>query len=183
MALAISFFDALLASVFMLYGLNFFVMGMLLLGRGTLKDAAPIFLAVGGVNGIIGLIYLNANLMAGNGTFALITLQVLVFAVTWLGAGMVGLTGGDSAPLGSLGIFNGLIMVPFVFFFILSDDIPGRIWLTVNSISWVYLFFTLPALFLWKVMGPKAVGWGFIIQAFYTLWIPASLIITGIGII
>ncbi len=172
---------ALTATVLMFYGVNFSVLGMVLLGYGQLKDAGPVFLFAGGVNGIIGLIAFNANLAAGEGDFVIVAFLVLVFALAWLAAGVVAITGSDAAPLGSLGIFFGLAMILFAAF-LLQSEVPGRIWLTANVISWIWVFFTLPLAFLFKKIDAKVVGWSFLIQAFYTLWIPAAILTAGFAI-
>lgn len=161
---------------------------MVLLGRGGLKDAGPIFLVSGGLDGIIALILLTLSLggvLSGGltspvgGAFIAIAFLVLIFAVTWVAAGVVAMKGYDAAPLGSLGIFFGVAMIPFAVFLWSNPLGFGQTWLTVNAISWVWVFFTLPLAFLFKVISPKVAGWSFLIQAWYTLWIPAAIIILG----
>ncbi len=173
---------ALQATVLMFYGVNFFVLGMVLLGYGELKDAGPIFLVAGGINGLIALNVFNSNLAAGLGDFIIVAFLVLVFAVTWLAAGIIAILGHDVVPLSSLGIFFGLAMIPFAAFLAQAEDLPSRVWLTVNVVSWIWVFFTLPLAFIFKWISPKIAGWSFLIQAFYTLWIPAALLIAGVSI-
>ncbi|MFQ5875821.1 MAG: AmiS/UreI family transporter [Dehalococcoidia bacterium] len=172
---------ALTATALMFYGLNFFVLGMVLLGYGQLKDAGPIFLFAGGINGLIALNVFSANLAAGEGDFVIVAFLLLIFAITWLAAGVVAMMGGDVVPIGSLGIFFGLAMIPFAAF-LLQSEVPARIWLTVNVISWIWVFFTLPLAFVFKKISAKIAGWSFLIQAFYTLWIPSALLIAGVAI-
>lgn len=176
--------DALTATVLCFFGVNFFVLGMVLLGRGRLKDAGPIFLVSGALDGIIALILLTLSLggvLSGGltslvgGDLIVIAFLVLIFAVTWVAAGIVAISGYDAAPLGSLGIFFGITMIPFAVFLFSTD----RLWLTVNAVSWVWAFFTLPLAFLFKKISPKVAGWTFLIQAWYTLWIPAAVILLG----
>lgn len=179
---------ALTATALLFFGVNFFVLGMVLLGRGGLKDAGPIFLVSGALDGIIALILLTLSLggvLSGGlaspvgGGLIVIAFLVLIFAVTWVAAGIVAIRGYDAAPLGSLGIFFGITMIPFAVF-LWSDPLGfGQIWLTVNAISWLWVFFTLPLAFLFKKISPKVAGWSFLIQAWYTLWIPAAIIILG----
>ncbi len=176
---------ALVATTFMFYGLNFFVLGMVLLGRGELKDAGPIFLAAGGINALIALTVFNANLgPEGLGEFVIIAFLLLVFAITWLSAGLVAIMGLGVKPIGSLGLFFGLAMIPFAVFVIQDGGavVPIWQWLTINIISWSWVFFTLPLAFLFNVISPKVAGWSFVIQAFYTLWLPAALLMGSVAI-
>ncbi|MFQ6012071.1 MAG: AmiS/UreI family transporter [Thermoplasmata archaeon] len=173
--------EALQATVLMFYGVNFFVLGMVLLGYGELKDAGPIFLAAGGINGLIALSVFNANLTAAVGDFVIVAFLLLVFAVTWLAAGLVAIMGAGVKPIGSLGLFFGLAMIPFAAFLV-QADLPSRIWLTVSVVSWIWVFFTLPLAFVFEKISAKTAGWSFIIQAFYTLWIPAALLTAGVVI-
>lgn len=180
---------ALTATALFFFGVNFFVLGMVLLGRGGLKDAGPIFLAAGATNGIIALILLALTLngvltggipsAAGGGLIA-IAFLVLIFVVTWIAAGLVAVRGYDAAPLGSLGIFCGIAMIPFAVFLWGNPLGFGQVWLTVNAISWIWVFFTLPLAFLFKTISPKVAGWSFLVQAWYTLWIPAAIILVGL---
>ncbi|MFQ5907518.1 MAG: AmiS/UreI family transporter [Thermoplasmata archaeon] len=164
----------------MFYGVNFFVLGMVLLGYGELKDAGPIFLAAGGINGIIALVLFNEQFAAGSGTFVIVAFLLLVFAITWLAAGTVAIMGAGAKPIGSLGIFFGLAMIPFAVFLVQGQDVPSWGWLTINVVSWIWVFFTLPLAFVFNVISAKVAGWSFIIQAFYTLWIPAALLMAGV---
>lgn len=181
--------EALTAAVLMFYGVNFFVLGMVLLGRGGLKDAGPIFLASGGINGILALILL---IFAMNGFFTgalsstaagplmTVAFVVLIFTITWLAAGVVAMKGYDAAPLGSLGIFFGITMIPVAVFLWGNPLGFGQYWLTMNAILWIWVFFTLPLAFLFKVISTKVAGWSFLAESFITLWIPAALILVGI---
>lgn len=174
---------ALTATALMFYGLNFFVFGMVLLGRGELKDAGPIFLAAGGINALIALTVFNTQFAAGSGEFVIIAFLLLIFAITWLAAGVIAIMGLGVKPVGSLGLFFGLAMIPFAVFVIQAGaEVPIWQWLTINIISWIWVFFTLPLAFLWNVISPKVAGWSFVIQAFYTLWLPAALLIMGVVI-
>jgi len=171
--------EALVVAVMAFFGAPFFVLGLVLLGRGALRDAGPIFLACGGLNGILGLFLLFLSLQAGGGVGIAIASLVLIFATTWVSAGIVAMRGYDAAPLGSLGLFYGITMVPFAVF-LWQDPLGfGRIWLTMNAILWLWVFFTLPLAFLFKVISAKVAGWSFLVEAFITLWIPAAIIIIG----
>jgi len=181
--------EALTAAALMFLGVSFFVLGMVLLGRGGLKDAGPIFFASGGITAILALILL---IFAMNGFFIgtlsstaagpLVTVAfvLLVFASTWLVAGTVAMKGYDTVPLGSLGIFFGITMIPVAVFLWGNPLGFGQYWLTMNTILWIWVFFTLPLAFMFKVISGKVAGWSFLAEALITLWIPATLILLGI---
>lgn len=179
MVISIEAAEALTAAALVFFGVNFFVLGMVLLGRGALRDAGPIFLACGGLNGILALILLTVSLQAGSGGGIAIALLVLIFATTWVSAGIVAMRGYDAAPLGSLGIFYGITMIPFAVFLWQNPLGFGQVWLTMNAILWLWVFFTLPLAFLFKTISAKVAGWSFLVEAFITLWIPAAIILVG----
>jgi AmiS/UreI family transporter len=173
---------ALTAAELLFYGVSFFVLGMVLLGRGALRDAGPIFLTTGGVNGILALVLLTLSISGAipfGGVGIVISLALLVFATTFVSLGMVAVRGYDAAPLGSLGIFYGITMIPFAVFLSQNPLGFGQYWLTMNVILWFWAFFTLPLAFLFKKISMKVAAWTFLVEAFVTLWLPAVIILVG----
>ena len=175
---------ALTATAFFFFGLAFITLGMMGLGKGKADGAGTVFLFVGIINGILGFVLLTLSLngfifgvldeasAAGNISTALL---VLIFAITWLAAGVINLRGYDLMPLGNAGILMGLFMLVYAVVFAQG----GAWWLLVNVISWAWAFWSV-TLASYGKLSLKAVGWTFLVQAFYTLWIPATLLLLGI---
>lgn len=174
--------DALVSFAFFFFGLSFITLGGMGLGKGDPKGAAGIFTLVGIINGILGFIILSTNLASP--VYISISLLVMIFALTWVVAGIVNAHDYDLMPLGNASILSGLMMLGFAAFFIslgLNGVLTtiGSAWLTICVLSWAWAFWSVTLASHGKIELP-VVGWTFLIQAFYTLWIPAVLLLTGV---
>lgn len=178
--------DALTSIAFFFFGLSFITMGGMALGKGDPKGAAGVFTLVGIINGILGFIILGAFGLVGPTApiYASVGLLVLIFAFTWIVAGIVNAHDYDLMPLGNASILSGLMMLGFAAFFISLGlegvfTTIGSAWLTICVLSWAWAFWSVTLASHGKIELP-VVGWTFLIQAFYTLWIPAVLLLTGV---
>jgi hypothetical protein len=172
--------DALVAFVFFFFSLSFIALGMVGLGKGKPEGAGTVFTLVGIIEAVLGFIIIYANL--DSPVFIAVGLLVLIFAFTWLAAGVVNLRGYDLVPLGNACGLSGLMMFPFAAFFVINSELfttIGWIWLVVNVVSWVWAFWSVTLAAYGKIRFP-VVGWTFLIQAFYTLLIPAALLLMGV---
>ncbi len=172
--------DALVAVAFFFFSLSFIALGLVGLGKGKPEGAGTVFIFVGIIEAILGFIIIYAFL--DSPVFISVGLLVLIFAFTWLAAGIVNLRGYDLVPLGNACILSGLMMLPFAAFFIINSELfstIGWVWLTVNVLSWAWVFWSVTLAAYGKITFP-VLGWTFIIQAFYTLLIPAALLLTGV---
>ncbi len=175
---------ALTAVALFFFGLAFIVLGMMGLGKGKANGAGVVFYLVGIVTGILGFGLLVVSLYgfvagtlpeaaaAGNIATAFL---VFIFAFTWLAAGMINMQGYDLMPLGNAAILMGLFM--FVYAAIFAQ--ARAWWLLVDVVSWAWAFWSVTLASHGKI-SLKIVGWTFLIQAFYTLWIPAAILLLGI---
>lgn len=180
MTVPITSADALTASVFFFFGLAFITFAMMALGKGKADGAGVVFTFVGAITAILGFMLLWANLASP--VFISVALLVLIFAFTWLAAGIVNLRGYDLVPLGNACILSGLMMLAFAAFFIINStafSTVGCIWLTVNVLSWALIFWAVTLVAHGKMQLATA-GRIVLAQAFYTLWIPAALLLTGV---
>lgn len=170
--------DALISMVLFFYGLPFIATGLIGLGKGDMQGAGSIFTITGIINGIIGFILIVAWGLT-NPVFFSIGFLIMIFALTWSAAGFIFAYGQDLRGLGNASILCGLMMLAFAAFFVLNRDIfstIGWVWLTVNVLSWTWAFWSITLVSHEKV-GLPVVGWTFTIQTFYTLWIPAALLL------
>jgi len=180
MPVPITVSDALSAAAFFFFSLCFIAMGLMALGKGKPEGAGTVFTLAGIINAILGLmiiyVFIEWPVLISVGFL------VLIFAFTWLAAGIVNLRGYDLVPLGNACILSGLMMLAFAAFFIINRDVYstiGWIWLTVNVVSWAWVFWAVTLAAHGKITLP-VLGWTFFIQAFYTLLIPAALLLTGV---
>jgi hypothetical protein len=174
---------ALTAMALFFFGLAFITLGMMGLGKGKADGAGTVFYIVGIVNGILGFALLGLSLngfivgalhegdAAGNIATALL---VMIFAFTWLAAGIINMRGYDLMPLGNACILMGLFM--FVYAAIFAQSRAW--WLLIDVLSWAWAFWSVTLASHGKI-GLKIVGWTFLIQAFYTLWIPSAILLLG----
>jgi len=174
--------DALVVMGFFFFGIAFLTLGMMAIGKGKADGAGTVFTLVGIINSILGFIIIIANLTSP--VFISIGLLVLIFAFTWLAAGIINIRNYDLTPLGNANILSGLMMIPFAVFYISLGrggqlSTIGWIWLTVNVLSWAVIFWSI-TLVTYGKMKLRTAGYIAIIQAFYTLWIPAALLLTGV---
>lgn len=172
--------DALIVFAFFFFSLSFIVLGLLGLGKGKPEGAGTVFTFVGIITGILGFIIINANL--DSPVFISIGLLVLIFAFTWLVAGIVNLRGYDLVPLGNACILSGLMMLAFAVFFVINRELfstIGWVWLTINVLSWAWVFWSVTLAAYGKITF-SVLGWTFLIQAVYTLLIPIALLLTGV---
>ena len=170
----------LTATAFTFFGYAFIVLGLLGLGKGKADGAGTAFLTVGIVNGILSFVILGLSLFGfitgklteGDAAFNIfIALLVLIFAYTWANAGVVNIKVFDLKPLGNAAILMGMTMIAFGVIFARL----GAIWLAVNVFSWAWAFWSV-TLASYEKISLKVVGWTFLIQAFYTLWIPGTIL-------
>lgn len=174
---------ALTAMALFFFGLAFIALGMMGLGKGKGDGAGAVFYLVGIINGILGFTLLALSLYgfiggvlpqadaAGNIATAFL---VIIFAFTWLAAGVINIRGYDLMPLGNACILSGLFM--FVYAAIFAQE--GAWWLLINVVSWAWAFWSVTLASHGKI-SLKLVGWTFLIEAFYTLWIPAAILLLG----
>lgn len=172
--------DALTACAFFFFSLAFIALGLMGLGRGKPEGAGTVFIFVGIITGILGFIIIYAFL--DSPVFISVGFLVLIFAFTWLASGIINLRGYDLVPAGNACILSGLMMLPFAAFFVINSELfstIGWVWLTVNVLSWAWVFWSVTLAAYGKITF-SVVGWTFLIQAFYTLLIPAALLLTGV---
>ncbi len=172
--------DALIAFALFFFSVAFFSLGMSGLGHGKPEGVGTVFLFVGIITGILAFIIINANL--DNPVKISVGLLLLMVALTILAAGIIKLRGYDLVPAANAYILSGLMMVAFAVFFVINREIfstIGWVWLTINCLSWAWVHWTVTLRAYGKI-SPPALGWTFIIQAFYTLFIPAVLLLTGV---
>jgi hypothetical protein len=174
---------ALTAMALFFFGLAFIALGMMGLGKGKADGAGTVFYFVGIINGILGFVLLALSLngfisgtlhegiAAGNIATAFL---VMIFAFTWLAAGIINMRGYDLMPLGNACILMGLFMFVYAAIFAQSS----AWWLLIDVLSWAWAFWSVTLASHGKI-GLKIVGWTFLIQAFYTLWIPAAILLLG----
>ena len=174
----------LTATALFFFGLSFITLGMMGLGKGKADGAGTVFLFVGIINSIVAFILLASSLTASfagvlsEGPAAVniaTSLLVLIFAFTWMTAGIINLRGYDLMPLGNAGIFMGAFMLVYAVFFALS----GAWWFFVDVVSWAWAFWSVTLASYGKI-DLKIVGWTFVVEAIYTLWIPAAMLLLGI---
>jgi hypothetical protein len=179
MSVPITVTDALTAGTFVFFSFAFIALGLMALGKGKAEGAGTVFTFVGVINAIMGLMIIYAFI--DSPVFIAVGFLVLIFAFTWLAAGIVNLRGYDLVPLGNACILSGLMMIPFAVFFYINRELfttIGWVWLTVNVLSWAWAFWSVTLAAHGKITLP-VLGWTFLIQAFYTLLIPAALLLTG----
>jgi len=180
MTVPITSADALTACGFFFFGLAFITFAMMALGKGKAEGAGTVFIFVGAINAILGFMLVWANL--ANPVFISVGFLVLIFAFTWLAVGIINMRGYDLMPLGNANILSGLMMLAFAAFFILNRaafSTVGCVWLTVNVLSWAFIFWAVTLVAHGKMQLATA-GRAALAQAFYTLWIPAALLLTGV---
>jgi len=182
--MALTVAGALTATALLFYGLSFIVLGMMGLGKGKADGAGTVFCNVGIIDGILGFALLISSLngfisgalpeatAASNIATAFL---VLIFAFTWAAAGIINLRGYDLMPLGNAGILMGAFMLVYAVVF----AHPGTWWFFVDVVSWAWAFWSVTLASYGKI-GLKTVGWTFLIEAFYTLWIPAAILLLGL---
>lgn len=182
--MALTVAGTLTAMALFFFSLCFIALGMMGLGKGKADGAGTVFYLVGIVDGILGFALLILSLhgfivgalpeaaAAGNIATAFL---VIIFAFTWLVAGIINMRGYDLMPLGNACILMGLFM--FVYAGIFAQ--ARAWWFLVDVVSWAWAFWSVTLASHGKI-GLKVVGWTFLIQAFYTLWIPAAILLLGI---
>ncbi len=146
MIVPITVTDALVVVAFFFFSLSFITLGLVGLGKGKPEGAGTVFIFVGIIEAILGFIIVYANL--DSPVFISVGLLVLIFAFTWLAAGIVNLRGYDLVPLGNACILSGLMMLPFAAFFVINSELfstIGWVWLTVNVLSWAWVFWSVMA--------------------------------------
>ncbi|HAZ31345.1 MAG TPA: hypothetical protein DCY61_01385, partial [Dehalococcoidia bacterium] len=109
MSVPITVTDALVALIFFFFSLSFIALGLMALGKGKPEGAGTVFTFVGVIEAILGFIIINANL--DSPVFISVGFLVLIFAFTWLAAGIVNLRGYDLVPVGNACILSGLMML------------------------------------------------------------------------
>ena len=159
----------ILGAALFFFGVAFFVLGLIGLGKGKLEEGGVIFTWVGIINGIIGL-YMA---LVGDAVFA--GTLVLIFAITWLTAGWTAVKGYGLVPLGNLCLFNAIMCALYSLFFwgagAITFGFATALWV------WVFLSVTLAA---YGKIPLKVMGWSFLIQAFITLLWPAWFLLAEI---
>jgi len=137
-----------------------------------------IFFFMGIIDSIVGYIIMASSFAgAASGTPAINianSLLVLIFAFTWLSAGIAYLKNQDLVPLGNASIFMAAFMLVFAAFYALN----GSWYLFANGISWAWAFSSI-TLASYEKLSSKVVGWTFIIEAIYTWWIPEAILLLG----
>lgn len=180
-----SLLGAITALELLFCGIVFFVVGLIGLGYGKMKDGGPIFLLVGVVNGITALSLLYGSISLGlqgvvpdatAGIFITVAAFLLLFSLTFTTLGYVCIKEIDFKPFGNFCLLGGITMIPYAYF---VYAVLGGIWLTVSVISWLWAFLCT-TLVAYEKASFRILGWTFLIEAFYTLWVPASLLIVGI---
>jgi|GEM_PF-5725295 len=180
MTVPITSIDAVTAWAFFFFGLAFITFAMMALGKGKAEGAGTVFIFVGAINAILGFMLLWANL--ANPVLISVAFLVLIFAFTWLAAGIINIRGYDLMPLGNASILSGLMMLAFAVFFIINGaafSTVGLVWLVINALSWAFTFWSI-TLVTYGKMKLATAGKAAFIMAFYTLWIPAALLLTGV---
>lgn len=180
MSVPITVSDALVALVFFFFSLSFIALGLMALGKGKPEGAGTVFTLVGAIEAILGLMIVHVFI--DSPVFISVGFLVLIFAFTWLAAGIVNLRGYDLVPLGNACFLSGLMMLAFAAFFVINKELfstIGWVWLTVNVVSWAFVFWSVTLAAHGKIKLP-VLGWTFLIEAFYTLLIPAALLLTGV---
>jgi hypothetical protein len=151
---------------------------------GKADGAGTVFCFVGIINSIVAFILLGSSLTAsfggalagGSAAFNIaVSLLVLIFAFTWMAAGLINLKGYDIMPLGNAGIFMGAFMLVYAVLFAMY----GAWWFFANVISWAWAFWSVTLLSYGRVK-LNIVGWTFVAEAIYTLWVPAAILLLGI---
>jgi hypothetical protein len=172
--------DALVALVFTIFSLAFFALGLMALGKGKPEGVGTVATVAGIIEAILGFIIIYTNL--DSPIFISVGLLILIFAFTWVAAGIVNLRGYDLVPTGNTCIVSGLMMLPFAAFFVINREAfstIGWVWLTINSLSWAWVLWSV-ALAVYGKITFRVVGWTFAIQTVYTLVLPAALLLTGV---
>lgn len=180
MAAPVTVVDALLVYVLFFFSLPFIALGMVGLGRGKPEAAGVVYTVVGLFEGIIGFVIIVANL--GSPIFISVGTLILIFAFTWLTAGIISLRGYDLVPLGNACICSGIMMLAYAAFLVINRGLYspiGLAWLLVNILSWAWAFWSVTLAAYGKIK-LHIVGWTFLSQAFYTLLIPAALLLMGV---
>jgi len=180
MTVPITSADAVTAWGFFFFSVALITLAMMALGKGKADGAGTVFIFVGAINAIMGFMLLWANLASP--VFIGVAFLVLIFAFTFLAAGIINIRGYDLMPLGNANILSGLMMLAFAAFFIINRaafSTVGFVWLVVNCFSWAGLFWAITLVTHGKMQLATA-GRLALVQAFYTLWIPAALLLTGV---
>jgi len=180
MTVPITSADAVTAWAFFFFSVAFITLAMMALGKGKAEGAGTVFAFVGVINAIVGFMLLWANLASP--VFIAVAFLVLIFAFTWLVAGIINIRGYDLMPLGNANILSGLMMLAFAAFFIVNRaafSTVGFVWLVVNCFSWAFTFWSITLVTHGKMQLATA-GRAALVMGFYTLWIPAALLLTGV---
>jgi len=180
MTVPIASADAVTAWVFFFFSVALITLAMMALGKGKAEGAGAVFTFVGVIDAVVGFMLLWANLASP--VFIAVAFLVLIFAFTFLAAGIINIRGYDLMPLGNANILSGLMMLAFAAFFIINRaafSTVGFVWLVVNCFSWAGLFWAITLVTHGKMKLATA-GRLALVEGFYTLWIPAALLLTGV---
>lgn len=160
----------ILGAALFFFGVAFFVLGLIGLGKGELKEGGVVFTWVGIINGIIGLY------MALVGEAVFVGTLVLIFAITWLTAGWTAIKGYGLVPLGNLCLFNAIMCALYSISFWAAGR-PFTYGFITTLWVWVFLSVTLAA---YEKISLRVMGWSFFIEAFITLLWPAWFLLAKI---
>jgi hypothetical protein len=151
------------------FGIAFFVLGLIGLGRGKLGEGGVVFTWVGVIDGIIGLYMTLAGKDPFTGTL------VLLFAITWLTAGWTAVKEYGLVPLGNLCLFNAIMTALYCSYFWSG----GAITFGITTLLWVWAFLSVTLVAYGKIP-LKVMGWTFLIESFITLLVPAWFLLADI---
>ncbi len=165
-----------MSAVGLLYvGAVLFLNGILLLGRVSPKEAAPLNLFVGALQVVTPTILIAANLADTQAIFAASGLYLFGFTYLWVGIN--GAAGWNNRGLGWFSLFVAMAAVAYAVHSFAVDGDPafGVIWL-VWSLLW-FLFFLVLGLELDRLGAPT--GAFTVVVAFITAAIPAFMQLVG----
>ncbi len=182
--MAFSVFNEGLAIVAFLFGVCFFTFGAMKLGKGKPDGAGSVFFFCGAVNAIV-LAILEAwsvhlyskGLITMHDLIVRTTVVIFnyIYVFVWTSAGIICAKGQDTMPHCNAALMVGLIMVPYVIQFARWGMYYPAV--MAASFAWANWSTVLEA---YGKLGPKPVGWTFIIESFYALWVPAAIFILGL---
>ncbi len=179
-----SAFNEGLAIVAFLFGVCFYTFGAMKLGKGKPDGAGTVFFFCGVVNAIVLAILEIFSIHqyfehAISYKELIIRTAVVIFnyiyVFVWTSGGIICMKGQDTLPHCNAALMVGLIMIPYVIQFARWGMYYPAV--MAASFAWANWSTVLEA---YGKLGPKPVGWTFIVESFYALWVPAAIFILGL---
>ena len=175
--------NAIAATALWVYGVVFLTIGGYGLGYCDEKGVGIVCLVGGLINTTLAILLILLSVLGswlgiGGGLesfYIIIGLLIFHFGIPALTVGWGNLHGIDPRGASVAGVYIALFILVYAPFFIMLN----MWWFAVNVISWSWVVFSF-VLVVYGKLSPKIMGWTFIIEAIYTTFIPASILMLGL---